>query len=295
LILIILLIEKGVRTRYDDINESQRGFPMSTEIDFTWIRGFFRISPEGAENPVLELPGTDLLDGSKLLPALEAAGRIVRATGLELPASFAGLTLCNLCAVSLIVMARHNRMPDLSLSNLTFQLELQGSFFYFGYKIHDLRWKDIPESPGTERAASAVQEWIPWFREAVVPAVEAIAAGAGVKPELIWGQFGGHLARVREFAVREERRDDALTRLDHDVRTLTGLPAELFRRKRNPFVYRPRYIEDPYRPGERMMMRSSCCMYYCRAEGAKCYNCPRLTSEERESMRQAIAAQSQSR
>jgi len=76
---------------------------MSTEIDFSWIRGFFRISPEGAEEPMLELPGTDLLDGSKLLPALEAAGRIVRATGLELPASFAGLTLCNLCAVSLIV------------------------------------------------------------------------------------------------------------------------------------------------------------------------------------------------
>ncbi|WP_275901445.1 (2Fe-2S)-binding protein [Cohnella algarum] len=40
------------------------------------------------------------------------------------------------------------------------------------------------------------------------------------------------------------------------------------------------------------MIRSACCMYYCREGGEKCFNCPRLTPDEREAMRESIMAKS---
>ncbi|OZQ98234.1 (2Fe-2S)-binding protein [Paenibacillus sp. VTT E-133291] len=41
-------------------------------------------------------------------------------------------------------------------------------------------------------------------------------------------------------------------------------------------------LELPYHAGERLVLRSSCCLYYCLEDGEKCYVCPRLTEEERE-------------
>lgn len=266
---------------------------MSTDIDFSLVKRYFHISLEGMEHPLVEVEGTDLLDGGKLLPVLESGGRLVRATGLELPVSFAGMTLCNLCAVSLIFIVQYNRMPDLSLSNLTFQLESHGDHAHLGFQIKEARYKDVPDKPGPEREAFIMREWEPFIRESVAPAIETIAGCAGLKPELVWGQFGAHMLRVKGMIAEMEKGEEALARLEHDYRVLTEtVPADWFNLRRNPFPHRPRFVESPYRPGEQWMIRSACCMYYCREGGEKCFNCPRLTPDEREAMRESIMAKS---
>ena len=98
---------------------------------------------------------------------------------------------------------------------------------------------------------------------------------------------------MRDYVREYETREDVRARFEADFAVLTSLPAELFGLRRNPYVHEPVYIDNPYRPGTTMMMRSACCMYYCREDGAKCYNCPGLSEAERESMRTAILAKAQ--
>ncbi|MBW7453583.1 hypothetical protein ACFOLF_12660 [Paenibacillus sepulcri] len=88
-----------------------------------------------------------------------------------------------------------------------------------------------------------------------------------------------------------ETRPEVLARFNHDYKLQTELlGAEVFNLRRNPFYHIPRYIESPYKPGEQIMMRSSCCMYYCQEDGQMCYTCPRLTSGERNEMKEKIMA-----
>ncbi|MEK5253913.1 hypothetical protein NST74_10675 [Paenibacillus sp. FSL F4-0125] len=71
---------------------------MSQELDFSLVNTYYHISPDGAENPLAEMPATDFFEMGQVRGLMQQAGEIVQAHGLELPASFFGTSLCNLCS-----------------------------------------------------------------------------------------------------------------------------------------------------------------------------------------------------
>ena len=74
-----------------------------------------------------------------------------------------------------------------------------------------------------------------------------------------------------------------MERFEHHFRLLSeAVPSEAFQRKRNPFQWQVRYVDNPYQEGERWVMRSGCCQYDRREGGTKCFVCPRMTPDERE-------------
>lgn len=261
---------------------------MISPLDFSLVNSYYHISPNGAENPLAEMPATDFFDMNRVKGLMQLAGETVQAQGLDLPASFFGTSLCNLCSTKLIFLAQYNKMLDLSLKHLTFQIEVHEDHAHLGYKINELHVKDVPEE---EQEKVILKDWEVFITYTVTPAVEAIAEAAGVKSAMIWQQFGGEIGMLREFIAQNETREEVLERFNRNFLLLSeSISPELFHRNRNPFKHTIRYTDNPYHERERLVLRSSCCLYYCRDNGEKCYVCPRLTEEEREEKKVKILA-----
>lgn len=264
------------------------------EMDFTLEEKLFRLSAAGLEAPPFEMPATDWLQPVQARRALEAGGAMSKAIGMKLPVSYAGLSILNLILAELLFLVRQDRWLDLSLEHLTFQMEQRYEIMQTGYRVHTLRWSELPERADS-REAFLERQWRHYLREHIRPAIETIAASADLKPDLIWNQAGARLAGMREYLPQyvPEADDAFLARYDWHANVLIRrLTAEDFARKRNPFDWQPRYTDNPWKPGGRMMIRSACCMYDCREGGQKCYNCPQLTEAEREVRRAAVQAES---
>jgi len=266
-------------------------------IDFSLSGRLFRISDAGMETPAFEMPAADLLRRDAALEALRIGGAMSKAIGPKLPVSYAGLSVLNLVLAKLVFLVRHNRWLDLSLEHLTFQMEERYGIMQTGYRIHTLRWTELPER-ADRREDFLERQWRQYLQAHIRPAIETIAVSAGLKPDLIWNQAGGRLAGIREYLPQYEPAADAefLARYDWHANVLIRrLTAEDFSRRRNPFDWLPRYTDNPWKPGGRMMIRSSCCMYDCREGGQRCYNCPQMTAEERDARRSAVLAEAAAR
>lgn len=263
----------------------------SEKLDFSLIKSFYHISPEGAEAPYYELPAALLLDRVRAFEALSEHGRLWKATGLELPASTLGGTFFNLTVMNLVFSAQFNLFVKLPLEALTLQLEEHHDHAHVGYKINTLETIDIPQSPA-ERERVMKTAWTEYMAVTVIPALNAIALAAEVKPDLIWNQFGGQIHSVRAY-IREHVPAPGLADLiDAEFAILEALPADVFQRRRNPFHHKPRYIDNPWSPPNgQYIVRSSCCMYDRRENGTKCYTCPMMLPEEREQRRQQVIAE----
>jgi Ferric iron reductase FhuF-like transporter. len=263
---------------------------MAANLDFSLIKMYFHISPEGADHPILEMRGDQFLDMDITKQTLLEAGKLVQANGLDLPASFAGTSFAKLCATQLLMFAQYHIILDLTLPNLMFQTEAHDDHAHLGYRILELQTIQAPTEGQEAWLAAQVEQFI---RETVRPAVNAIAQAAGVKPQMIWQQYGGVLAYVRDYVHENIPIPSMAESFETGYRVITELPAEAFGVRRNPFVHKPRYIASPYSPEDKLMMHSSCCMYDKRENGVKCYTCPMLTPNERESMRLEICAKAE--
>jgi len=259
--------------------------------DFSLAKTYFHISPEGTDHLYDEMPATGLLDPIRLGEMLRKTGELVKATDGKLPGSFFGTTLCHLMLTKLVFVSLYGKVLELTLERLTFQVEQEEGHDHphLGYRIDEVRELDIPSEGGE---AFVLDDWRKFVSEAVAPAVESIAEASGMKPEMIWGQFGGVGALVKGFVDNTPFPAEVKERFHRHYRIMTEeIAPDVYRARRNPFACRPRFTESPYRPGEQWMIRSACCFYDRRENGEKCYVCPKLTEDERAAMKARIQAE----
>ena len=258
---------------------------MEPQLDFSIVKRYYHISPEGADHPFYEIPAERLLDPDSLKTTLRTCGEVVQATSDALPASFMGTTLCKLTLIQLLFAAQHDQFIDLSPGSLIFQLEMHDDHPHIGFKINSMHTEEIPRE---ERQAFLAERWTAAYQAFITPAVKAFAAASGLKPEAIWQQFGGQLTYLRDFLAANERREAVIGKFDQGGRWLAELDGALFEQRRNPFKHNPRYVENPFKPGEQWLLHSSCCLYDRRENGRKCYTCPRMTDDEREARKREM-------
>ncbi|MFD0587100.1 (2Fe-2S)-binding protein [Paenibacillus sp. GCM10027627] len=262
--------------------------PKSEMLDFSLVKSYYHISPEGADAPFYELPAAQLLERNYALEALAKKGASWKAIGMELPVSFTGIPFFYLGLMNLLFSAQYNQFIKLPLSALTLQLENHNDHVHIGFKINELQTVDIPTDP-VERASVIANEWSEFIGETVIPAFDALAEAAELKPDIIWNQFGAATHSVLAYVRDELQVPGLIDLIEADFKIIEALPAEVFKRRRNPYVHKPRYIDNPWSPPDgQLIIRSSCCMYDRREEGTKCYNCPQMLPAEREERRQKI-------
>ncbi|WP_201007371.1 (2Fe-2S)-binding protein [Paenibacillus glycanilyticus] len=254
-----------------------------TLFDFSLVKMYYHISPEGAEHPIYDIPATGFFDPATLQEALKRSGETVQAISNALPASFIGTSLCKVSIVQLLFASMYNRLLDMYPDNMNYQVEMHDDHAHLGYKIKELRSIPVPTEP-EERKAFLLQHWAEYFTNFVTPAIEAIAEAGDLKPDAIWQQFSGQLKMTQDFVAAHMQMPQLTEQFLADSKLLAEfLDPALFNRRRNPYyLANPRYVENPYNTEEKWLIPSSCCMYDRRENGTKCYTCPRMTHDERE-------------
>jgi len=239
-------------------------------IDFSFITSHCLISPHDIEPLVLEVQAKQLTNINEVASLLDKLKELYEADDYLLPASVIGMSLFNLIAAQMIVQSKHNQQLDMNLSNIDLQVKMFGKFPVLYIKINDCTLQ--PSLP------------IPDLFEYLDKPISIIAKAAGVKSSLIYNQFGGRSEQIAVAFLQYEK--------DENTKTIFNILLNQLKNddcfEKNPFQYEPKFIESPYHPGKKMMMRSSCCMFYRKKGGIKCYNCPTLSEQARMKMRKEI-------
>lgn len=258
---------------------------MDDQIDLSLLQRFFSLSQEGAEYPFFEVPAMDLLQPEHMEEALKVCKHYLKAYQLDLPASFLGLSYFYIGAAVQTCLSLYNQVIDYSLPNFILQLKDQGNYIQVIFKMKNISTVSLHPSNRKEQVKRSLSEV---YQNNILPLVQVTASQAEIKPDLIWAQYGARMTYVHDILLKQELRKEIKLRITDDQELLMALPPEVFNRKRNPFMYRPRYADNPWQPGEPMLIRSSCCLYYNREGGDFCYNCPKLSRKERERRKETI-------
>lgn len=237
-------------------------------IDFSFIKTYCQVSPDDVDNVVIDCPATDLLDRTKTKQLLQELKTLYQAHDLLLPVSVVGLSLFGLLGTQWIILSQYKKSLHLPLHTIRLQVGLFNETTPFvSLKIQTV----IVTEPCN------LMEYV---QKQLTTPIENIAAAGCVKPSLIYNQFGARAASLVEGFMQYETNSTAQATCNSLYRELQADPSW---RKHDPV-----YIDSPYAPGSKMMMRSSCCMFYRRENGVKCYNCPTLSIKEREKIAQQL-------
>lgn len=258
---------------------------MLPSFDISLADKYFHITAVGSEHPVYSTPAAQLLMPDTMDDLLRRGRDMLNGLGPDIALSFLGLAFFGIPAAVHTFMWQYDHILDLSLDNLTVQLESHHDHAHLVLKIDEVRWKKLPEDG---RDDAIVAELTGLFRHTVGPVIEAAAACAGLKPDLVWNQFGARMVSVSDFITRHAPNESLIEKYKHDLTLLHNLGADVFNRRKNPYAHNPRYVESPYKPEEKVIIRSSCCMWYRRENGVKCYTCPMLSESQREEMKDEI-------
>lgn len=234
--------------------------PIETNVDFSLVESYFHISPKGMEQPLIQIPGRQLVDGETVRNLLQQAQTLLRGKGLDISASLLGLTLFNLVATIHLFLAQYNQWLALELDGVAFEVENHGDHAHAGYKIVNLHWKEVPAEG---RNLFIEQEMRALFTNFIIPVIAVIAEQAKVNQAMIWNQFAARMTFVRDYVMENDPRPQVREQFlaDYDVLTKQLTP-DVFGQRTNPFVHEPIYIPSPYQEGKQLLIRSSCCLYY---------------------------------
>lgn len=256
-------------------------------LDFSIIQSFYHISPQGAEHPEYEAKLSSLMNRESCRLTLDTLKNATASFDLDWPASMLGRTMFNLTVANLYFFAMNDVFLRFRPGDLTLQLEKHGDHHHLGFRIDNLEAMSL-SSGGEERRREIEAGWESFFKETAVPFIAAIGEAASRKPDMIWNQFASGLFSIREYVGNEMPIPHFLAAIDSQIDLLKSLPADWFDRRRNPFLYQPKYIDNPYESGGQMVMRSACCFNDRKEGGEKCYSCPLLKPAEREKRRLKI-------
>ncbi|MGN1402309.1 MAG: hypothetical protein ACI4XL_12500 [Bacillus sp. (in: firmicutes)] len=241
----------------------------------SFFNTYCQVSEDDTSAVQFEIKGTELLVEEKVSRFLHSMKETYEADDFCLPASFTGVALLGPLACMMIESAKRRCFRELSLKNFSLQLGLlNGSSPYLQVKI---------DSHAPTRPSETLQPMLAEHLTAnLVAPIESIASQSAVKSSLIWQQYGARLLTIMEAYRKIETDESVHIRLaDYHNYVAKVLPACLFHLRKNPFLHTPEYIDNPYQPGEKMMIRSGCCMFYKRKNGVTCYNCPAMSHSDR--------------
>jgi len=228
-------------------------------------------------------------------PFLRAFADVLQAPDLQAAVTYFCSWFSGTVNASLYFPAVAGLRPDFSAGNLSAQLfALDNGGHSFNIMIDDRSAEPAPED------ASARDNWTEeglrsFYEETCRPLFENFAAVSGLAVGMIWAQLPGRLNYFAETWRTHPEIGPMLAphreRLERAYEQAKQLHPEIFGRKKNPFDLRFRYIEHPTDPSQQIQMRPSCCLYHTLPGVEYCYNCPKLTENDRAERREKLKAQ----
>lgn len=176
----------------------------------------------------------------------------------------------------------------LTLGNIRLDISLRETRFVWGPGMTPALWlpdgrADHLPADGRERTAARDA----WLREITErhyrPLIEALSFRAGLSKAVGWENALIYLHHAYGEWRKQTNSPELLARIEGDYTALTA--------EGSPLHIRGELIDDPYRPGEQIRIRRTCCLKYALPDGKHCYTCPSLCDSKRQEMLYARAGQ----
>ncbi|AZN41768.1 IucA/IucC family C-terminal-domain containing protein [Paenibacillus albus] len=261
---------------------------MST-MDLGQLEEKFFLTSSEAENAVLIMPAADLLNEEKLLHVLNTYGPLIQAQERPEAAAFFISWYAILCsALHYMMFHRADKVIDLSFSNVTLQLVVEGSYPLFSFKLNNNRYIEIPSVERSEWMNRTMESF---YKEQLTPLIQLLARLARVNPTVLWGQVVNTAYDLLEEELSEASVEEHKQAIIHHFHTrLADIDASAFGLSINPFAKKRIFIEDPADSNRTIALKSACCLAYCLPHRLNmtfnyCYTCPRLKEKDRAIMK----------
>lgn len=233
---------------------------------------------------VLTMPASDLILAENMIRLIDTYGPLIKAAERSTTAAFFCSWYAGVCgAMQSMLFDGDGVILDLSLRNISVQLYAGAQYPLFSFKINEVRYI---KNPNMDRDAWCKEVLYSFYKDHVKPLIEILSQLAQISVISLWGQIINTLYDQMENelvgALDEENKNRIL---DHYKILTHGVDASAFGLRKNPFDVKLRFIEDPDKPDQKMLVKTSCCLAYrLDTEFGYCYTCPRLKDKDRAAM-----------
>ncbi len=176
------------------------------------------------------------------------------------------------------------------LANIELQIYFDEDEKYYGICFRIVDQKEIFLTGFREGWRSTTLEQL--YAKNVVPLVELLHQATSVRKRELYGQLAIGLYNGHDLNMKLAKSKEQKEIVQKDFSFLTKeLGNHLFGMPKNPLDISFKLIESPREKGVMIKLKPSCCLYY-QTEGAttKCYDCPRMSEEERAERKKRILA-----
>ncbi|WP_438431354.1 (2Fe-2S)-binding protein [Gorillibacterium sp. sgz500922] len=207
----------------------------------------------------------------------------LRARTLDVAGTYLASWLARLSGAYQETLVQASAELRLQPENTFLYLSGEGPAVSLSFFLKTAELRPLPAGVGRGSAARAGMDR--FYGELVRPLFESVAAAAAVQPQTLWALLATSLRYGWDRLQAKELPEPYGSRLAHDFSYLMQeMPGEIFGTgSRNPLAVRFRSVDSPYEPGAKVLIRAACCLAYKTDNGyGYCYNCPKLSREERE-------------
>lgn len=267
-------------------------------INYTWLEQYARISRNPILNSVYAAPLASLRDAEQARDMLTTYNEHLRADSLQTAAVYFMHSVRGLLLGIHYLNAMCDKVLDISLDNIRLQLTLQDGYPAFHFQLLDDAEKAHPAPPVNDEHHSAVASTstrqamlAAYYGEQLRPLIEGVALAGGANTGQMWAQLASILRWFKTLAVQMEITDQEREAVIQGYEHVITMPPEVLGLRKNLLKFKPVEIDSPYQPGEKILMKSTCCLYY-KVDGGQdyCYTCPKLSKAERQTRYEAIVA-----
>lgn len=260
-------------------------------IDYKLLENQLSVITELKQDAIYTIPAVDLLDRDKAASFLLFYQKEIKGLDIQVAGTYLAAGWRVLCAAVQYMLGVTNRWLSFALGNITIQVSRVHDYpriFFVVHDSHELLWHEGDRKEWRE-------EWIGGFyQKTIAPVFENISAITGLPLGQVWGQIPlGIEYYVNTLKETLDHETDQQALMEQYSFLVKELDPGWFNLSRNPFAVKPRWIDNPRRPGEQMQMKPTCCLAYRTDTGhGYCYSCPKMTKEQREAKHAQILAAS---
>ncbi|WP_342553143.1 (2Fe-2S)-binding protein [Paenibacillus sp. FSL R7-0652] len=266
-------------------------------INYTWLEQYGRISTSPASNPVYDILLASLRDTAQADDMLKVYNEHLRADSLRTAAVYFMHSVRGLLLGIHYMNSMCDTMLDISLDNIRLQLVVQDGYPAFHFQLLDGTEHVHPAPPGKNEHESAAAGLArkamltAYYGEQLRPLIEGAAEAGGANTGQMWAQLASILTWFKTMAVQMDITEDERKAVIQGYEHVITMPPEILGLRKNLLHFKPVEIDSPYQPGEKMLMKSTCCLHYKVYGGQDyCYSCPKLSKAERQNRYEILAA-----
>ncbi|MCK6075803.1 ferric iron reductase [Paenibacillus silvae] len=268
------------------------------DINYTWLEQYARFTMSTPQDAAYAASLASLRDAEQARVMLTAYNEHLRADSLQTAAVYFMHSVRGLLLGIHYMNAMCDKVLDLSLDNIRLHLVVKDGYPAFLFQLTDRTERAHPAPPNeggsaSNEAASAARQVMltSYYRDQLRPLIEGVAMAGEANTGQMWAQLASILRWFKTLATQMDITDHEREAVVQGYEHVITMSPDILGLRKNLLKFKPVEIDSPYQPGEKTLMKSTCCLHYKVYGGQDyCYTCPKLSKAERQTRYEAIMA-----